>query len=304
MSEETPLIPVEEKTVDFYGDTITAALVEVEDREEVYVPLRPICDYLGLSWRGQRERVERDEVLREVLKGVRVTRTPSDTKRSSGGPQEAMSLPLKFLPGWLFGIDTNRVKPELKDKIIRYRRECYDVLWRAFQEEALTSADTGLFDTTRPPAEPSAELVQIREMALSIARMAQAQIELEQGVKSAHDRLDRAAQVVGKLDRRLTRLENTVLPGAIISEAQASVISTSVKALAEYLSSKEPGKNHYQGIFSELYRRFRVSDYHHIRQADYPQVLTFLNDWQQAAGGKGISVQSLLPLDEPEENQS
>lgn len=88
---------------------VTAALVKVEQQQEVYVPLRPICEYLGLSGIGQRERIGRDEVLRDALKGVGVTRTPSvNNKRAVGGPQETLSLPLKYLPGWLLGnyVDT------------------------------------------------------------------------------------------------------------------------------------------------------------------------------------------------------
>ena len=42
--------------------------------------------------------------------------------------REMVMLPIEYLNGWLFGIDPNRVKPELKDKIIAYQRECYFVL--------------------------------------------------------------------------------------------------------------------------------------------------------------------------------
>jgi hypothetical protein len=34
-----------------------------------YVPVRPICESLGLSWGSQRNRIYRDEVLREELRG-------------------------------------------------------------------------------------------------------------------------------------------------------------------------------------------------------------------------------------------
>jgi hypothetical protein len=43
-------------------------------------------------------------------------------------------LPLKFLPGWLFGISAFCAKPELQAKVLRYQRESCDVLWEAFQE--------------------------------------------------------------------------------------------------------------------------------------------------------------------------
>src|SRR5690242_8983192 len=99
MADETALVPVEEKTVDFYGDQVTAALVEAGETQEVYVPVRPLCDYLGLAWAGQFERLKRDPVMSEALRSVRVTRT------EAGGKRDVVSLPLKFLPGWLFGIN-------------------------------------------------------------------------------------------------------------------------------------------------------------------------------------------------------
>jgi hypothetical protein len=34
--------------------------------------------------------------------------------------------------GWLFGINANRVKEELRDRLIQYQRECYRVLADAF----------------------------------------------------------------------------------------------------------------------------------------------------------------------------
>ncbi|HEX6121789.1 MAG TPA: hypothetical protein VFY89_01450, partial [Ktedonobacterales bacterium] len=42
-----------------------------------------------------------------------------------------------------------------------------------------------------------------------------------------------------------------------------------VKALAELLTTRDASKNHYQGIFSELYRRFGVSSYKTIHRSDY-----------------------------------
>ena len=48
----TALVALQERSVDFHGDAIHAALVEHEGTRQVYVPLRPICRYLGLSWPG------------------------------------------------------------------------------------------------------------------------------------------------------------------------------------------------------------------------------------------------------------
>jgi hypothetical protein len=65
--ESNSLIPVEQKEVIFYDDEIIA--VQVEDGT-VYVPLRPICDLLGIQWSAQRRRINRDEILSEVTRIV------------------------------------------------------------------------------------------------------------------------------------------------------------------------------------------------------------------------------------------
>ncbi len=57
-------------------------------------------------------RIKRDGVPSE---GVRVMRIPA-----KGGDQEASAMPLKIVNSLLFGIDENRVKPELRDGVIAY----------------------------------------------------------------------------------------------------------------------------------------------------------------------------------------
>ncbi|NWJ99035.1 MAG: ORF6C domain-containing protein [Chloroflexi bacterium] len=313
--ESAALVPLEEKTVDFYGDQITAVLVETKSgKQEVYVPIRPLCDFLGLSWRGQRERIERDEILSDALKGVRVTRTPlENTGKKSGGPQDVLSLPLKYLPGWLFGIDAKRVKPELKEKIIRYRRECYEVLWQAFQAEALNAANTGLFDVETTPTQyqPNPILVQLREQALAQANLslaqakfAEQQLEIERQViltkkiaDSAHERLNNAGAIVLNLRNRLTQVEELIHPAALVSELQATEISNAVKLLANQLTKQGAGKNQYQAVFEEIYRRFGATGYKSIRRDQYQPVLDFLEEWRLSAGGIPQPKQTTMPLD-------
>jgi hypothetical protein len=126
MSEESnALVPVEEKTVVFYNDRLTAIVVEEEGQQQVYVPLRPICDYLGVAWRSQNLRVQRDPVLSEAVRSGIVT-IPELGKRTM------ICLPLKYLNGFLFGINATRVKEEIRAKLIQYQRECYQVLADAF----------------------------------------------------------------------------------------------------------------------------------------------------------------------------
>jgi hypothetical protein len=41
-------------------------------------------------------------------------------------------LPLKFVFGWLFSINENRVKPEVKEHVLKYKIECYNALFNHF----------------------------------------------------------------------------------------------------------------------------------------------------------------------------
>ncbi len=169
MPDEKALIPIEEQTVDFYGNPIPTALVDVDGRTIRYIPIRPICTYLGLAWSGQFERIQRDPVLSEEAKSVRVTRTKSESHR---GDPDTLCLPVEFLNGWLFGINASRVKAELKEKVIRYQRDCYRVLWDAFNPQSPPIPDTERSPTTTA-------LEQIRATGLAIAQWAEQQMSQE-----------------------------------------------------------------------------------------------------------------------------
>lgn len=113
---------------DFHGDRLMA--VEIDGI--VYVALKPISDALGLKWSGQHDRVRRDEILNE---GIRVMRIPS-----GGGMQDAACLRLDLLHGWLFTIDHARVKPELRERVLTYKRQCYALLHEHFTGKAQARA--------------------------------------------------------------------------------------------------------------------------------------------------------------------
>ncbi len=268
MSEDpsTAIQPRAERVIDFYGDPITVALAG----EEMYVPLRSLTEFLGLEWSSQFRRLQRDEILASRVQQVIVT-------SADGRQREMICLPLDLLPGWLFGITASRVRAELQPKLMRYRSEAFRVLWRAFQAETFSSVST----PEAPPAAGSAHLMQIRELGLAIVHMAEQQMALEVRVGEHDGRLDRAAIVIKEIERRLTRVEDRTAEDTAISDAQAAEIANRVRAIAKALAEHDKSKNHYQGVFGELYRRFRVSTYKNIRQEQYASVLAFLEEWER-----------------------
>ncbi|OOF40861.1 ATPase [Rodentibacter mrazii] len=96
-------------------------ILVINHENKPYVPMKQIAENIGLVWHAQFERLQRNEVLSQ---GIRVIRIPSN-----GGEQDAVCLPLYYLNGWLFGVNPSRVKPEIKDKLIEYQKDCYEVLW-------------------------------------------------------------------------------------------------------------------------------------------------------------------------------
>ncbi len=269
MSDEDALIPVEQKVILFYEDEITA--VQMEDGT-VYVPVRPLVEHLGLSWGGQYERINRDLVLSEVASSVRVTRTEEERQFT----RDLLCLPLDYLNGWLFGVNAARVKPEIRERLIRYQKECYRVLAQAF---------TGPAENQATPAMTA--LVQVREMGRAIMQMAEEQIEFERRLTTTEGRLDQAAVVVGDLNRRVASLEQKMAPAAIVSEEQAGQISQAVKAVALALG-KQSGRNEFGAIYGELYRKYGITGYKQLPRGRFDDAMRFLTEWYQTITGEDL----------------
>lgn len=106
------------QTVNFHNQS----LITLQKDDVAYVAMKPICENIGLDWEAQRQRISRDEVLNSVACMIKATGTDSKIYKM-------LCLPIHYLNGWLFGVDTNRVKVEIKDKLITYKKECYQALF-------------------------------------------------------------------------------------------------------------------------------------------------------------------------------
>lgn len=102
--------------VPFYEDTV----VLVGQNDEPYVAMRPVVENMGLAWGAQWVKIS--EKFSSVVSII-------ETTGADGKQYEMICLPLRKLPAWLYSLSPSRVKPELRDKIIRYQEECDDALW-------------------------------------------------------------------------------------------------------------------------------------------------------------------------------
>lgn len=117
-------------TVSFRG----AELFGFENDDGVFVALKPMVEAMGLGWEAQRQRIHRDPILSE---GTCMMKVPF----GRGGAQEAVCLKLDLVNGWLFTIDSSRIKDEtIRERVLLYQRECYAVLFDHFYKGERTSA--------------------------------------------------------------------------------------------------------------------------------------------------------------------
>lgn len=101
---------------------VNILLIENGDK---YVPVKPICEALGINSNGQIERIKSDPILGSVNKMC--LSTGADKKQ-----YQMFAIPYRYVFGWLFTIDAEKVKPEAKETVIRYKKECYDTLYNHF----------------------------------------------------------------------------------------------------------------------------------------------------------------------------
>ena len=98
--------------------------------DEQLIAIRPICEALGVDANGQKQRIERDDILGPVACMIHAT-------GRDGKQYEMFCIPLCYVFGWLFSIDTSRVNEEARPAVAAYKKECYDALFRHFSARAL-----------------------------------------------------------------------------------------------------------------------------------------------------------------------
>ncbi|MEY0006143.1 phage antirepressor N-terminal domain-containing protein [Providencia rettgeri] len=102
--------------VPFHGNN----LYVVNYNGQPYVPMKPIVDGMGMDWASQFTKLKQkfSSTIAEI------TMVAEDGKE-----RNMICLALRKLAGWLHTISPNKVKPEIRDKVIQYQEECDDVLY-------------------------------------------------------------------------------------------------------------------------------------------------------------------------------
>jgi len=100
-------------------------IVVVENGVDKFVPIKPICDALGIATNKQIEKIKEHPILSS-------TATLRVSVGADGKDREMFVLPYEYIFGWLFTIDSRNVKPEAAETVLKYQIQCYHILYDHF----------------------------------------------------------------------------------------------------------------------------------------------------------------------------
>ncbi|MGL4858969.1 MAG: phage antirepressor N-terminal domain-containing protein [Enterobacteriaceae bacterium] len=90
--------------------------------DEVYVPIRPICDILGVNYSTQLEKIKNDPLKSKGTVPLR------GTVGADGKQREMVALKFKYALTWMLSINANNVKEEIREHLMEYQDQCSDIL--------------------------------------------------------------------------------------------------------------------------------------------------------------------------------
>lgn len=117
--------------IPFHGDD----LYLIEHLGEPYTPMKPIVEAMGLDWKTQHRKFSSDIDRWGMV--IMTIQLPGDIQR-----RDVLLLPIRKLFGWMMTISPNRVKPEIREKVIQYQNECDDILWNYWTQQKTRGADS------------------------------------------------------------------------------------------------------------------------------------------------------------------
>ncbi|WP_407300740.1 phage antirepressor N-terminal domain-containing protein [Raoultella ornithinolytica] len=85
-----------------------------------YVAMRQIVENIGIDWTGQSVKLRK---MKDKFNCRDISMVAAD-----GKIRKLLCLPLKKLNGWLFSINPEKVRADIRDKLIQYQEECFTVL--------------------------------------------------------------------------------------------------------------------------------------------------------------------------------
>ncbi|WP_052702598.1 phage antirepressor N-terminal domain-containing protein [Vibrio sp. S234-5] len=175
--------------VPFHGSN----LFIVDRNGEPYTPMKPIVEGMGLAWQSQHKKLTSNS----ERWGITMMVIPSVDPHNS-----VTCIPLRKLFGWLQTLQPNRIREDIRDKVIQYQNECDDVLWKYWTD---------------------AQVIQTPEPPLPVPSMTRIMLVIENGQTVEAKHIPNDAFVVSK-----SRIANLIAEPGIFTMQEMAQISEAV----------------------------------------------------------------------------
>ena len=261
--------------VRFDNDQFLAVILE---EDGVAVPVRTICQALGLDIDSQSAKLREHEVLSQ---GLRVVRVPRGRQLTS-----VVAILHKYIPFWLATIVPGQVKAAARPKLVRYQIELVDILAALYGGElrmALpVTADATLAALQQRVADALLEVRLAREALLA------SQQRTEEQLQSHEVR-------IGAVEGLMDELQQQLAGHTTITGPQQEVIKRAIQRIATRYK-RRTGQEIYGKLFAQFCIDMGTPKYALLPAGKYDAALTWLRE--RAAELLPDDADALPPLQE------
>lgn len=260
---------------EFYGATFTACLAS---NRKVYIPMKALCDAMGLQTHGQVRRLRDQEAVADSLIDLKIVWSYGDQKARD---REMVCLDLEQVPFWMGTIQTSRISDtEKRQQIVKFQREFAKVAWAAFRRELVP--DDML-------AELESNLSQDEQAYLSIMDEGS---ELRQQISLNSTRLENQQSEIDELTEEIKLIKAQIVGTDFLNPQQMKQYTDMVAIVARLLKRRQKGNE--ATVHAEIKRQFQVPSYQLIPESEFEQVKSYLRQWFVRLAGVGSAVPQIF----------
>lgn len=251
---DVPQRRVKIENIQVAGEELVAAILEGEG---VAVPIRLVCQALGVSPQKQSEMLREHDAL---APGLRIIRVPI-----GGRIQSVLAILHTHIAYWLGTILPKEVHEDARPKLVRYQTELIAVLNALYGPQVDPSLAPGPLATDLHP--------QYGEVVRQLRALQETLLSLTSGQRAIQGKVD-------SIDTRLTKIEDVVKDLQQIqkiSAAQAEYLQRAIKRIAtRYQQRTKTEANMYERLFAQFKIDMGIPRYDALPAKAYAKALTWL----------------------------
>jgi hypothetical protein len=250
--EAFPGQPITYHDLEFDGDLLPTAIVQGDG---VVLPVRRLCERLGLDARRELDRLRAHDVL---VAGLREFRIPLE-----GRLRVVTGIQHRYLAFWLATVEPSQVQDEeMRQRLNRYQRELVDVL------NALYGPDPG--QDVPVSADPSVTALQTRvnDLLVELRLTREALLEIQQDTAPHSEQIAELYDLVDSLQLQVREY----VP---VTPAQREAIARAIRGLAARYQ-RTHGKELFGQLFAEFCRAMGTKKYDELPAHKYAEAMAWI----------------------------